>query len=284
MTSGYERKSLETLAEDVYAFPLSFAQQRLWFLNQLEPDSPVYNQFKALKLRGRLNREALQKTLDTIVERHEVLRTTFLTVDDKPAQVIHEPGPVELTAIDLTGIPIEQREEALPRFLSDFTRRPFDLQKDWPLRAALIRLTGKEHILLVVMHHIASDGWSNDILFRELSALYEAFCQGKSSPLEDLPIQYADYAVLQKEWLQGEVLQQQLSYWKKQLEDISPLRVADGPFTSGGAGASWPNQNLYISASLCRNLKSPEPPRRRYSIHDLAGGVSNTFASLYGSR
>ncbi len=113
MTSRYERKSLETLAEDVYAFPLSYAQQRLWFLNQLEPDSPVYNQFKALRLRGRLNREALQKALDTIVERHKVLRTTFLTVDDKPAQVIHEPGTVELSAIDLTGVPIEQREEAL---------------------------------------------------------------------------------------------------------------------------------------------------------------------------
>ena len=235
---------------------LSFAQQRLWFLNQLEPDSPVYNQFKALKLRGRLNREALQKALDTIVERHEVLRTTFLTVDDKPAQVIHEPGTVELTAIDLTGIPIEQREEALQRFMGDFTHRPFDLEKDWPLRAVLIRLTGTEHILLVVMHHIASDGWSNNILFRELSALYEAFCQGKSSPLEDLPIQYADYAVLQKEWLQGEVLQQQLSYWEKQLKDLSPLELPTDHPRPALLGHLGRTKTFQFPGALAQDLKN----------------------------
>ena len=128
-------------------FPLSFAQKRLWFLHQLEPDSPVYNQFKALRLRGRLNREALQKALDTIVERHEVLRTTFSSVDDQPIQVIHEHGNVELSAIDLLGIPIEQREEELERFLSEFTHRPFDLEKDRPLRAALIRWADEEHVI-----------------------------------------------------------------------------------------------------------------------------------------
>jgi amino acid adenylation domain-containing protein len=205
--------------------PFSFAQQRLWFLHQLEPDSPVYNQFKVLRLRGRLNREALQKALDTIVERHEVLRTTFSSVDDQLTHVIHEPGAVELSVIDLLGIVTEQREVALHRILSDFTHRPFDLEKAWPLRAALIQWADEEHVLVLVTHHIASDGWSNDILFRELSALYGAFCQGKGSPLKALPIQYADYAVWQKEWLQGEVLQQQLSYWKKRLDGISPLEL-----------------------------------------------------------
>ena len=138
--------SLRPLPQD-RELPLSFAQQRLWFLHQLEPDSPVYNQFKALRLRGRLNREALQKALDTIVERHEVLRTTFSSVDDQPIQVIHEHGSVELSAIDLMGIPIEQREEELQRFLSEFTHRPFDLEKDRPLRAALIRWADEEHVI-----------------------------------------------------------------------------------------------------------------------------------------
>ena len=204
---------------------LSFAQQRLWFLNQLEPDSPVYNQCKALRLRGRLNRPALQQALDTIVERHEVLRTTFSSVDDQPTQIIHEHGNVELSAIDLMGNPIEKREAELQRVLSEFSRRPFDLEKDRPLRAALIQWADEEHVIFLVTHHIASDGWSNDILFKELSALYEAYCQGKGSPLTALPIQYADYAVWQKEWLQGEVLQEQISYWKKQLDGVSPLEL-----------------------------------------------------------
>ena len=225
MTSDAEKEPLGSLGKKVSARSLSFAQQRLWFLHQLEPDSPVYNQFNALRLRGRLNREALQKTLDSVIARHEALRTTFSSFEGKPAQVIHAPDNVELSVIDLLGDLIEHRQEALDRLMSEIIRRPFDLEKDWPLRTALIQLGTDEHVLLLVAHHIASDGWSNDILFRELSALYEAFCQGKRSPLEKLPVQYADYAVWQKEWLQGEILQQQLSYWKKQLEDISPLEL-----------------------------------------------------------
>ncbi|MGH7828699.1 MAG: condensation domain-containing protein, partial [Candidatus Binatia bacterium] len=239
------------------ALPLSFAQQRLWFLNQLEPDSAVYNVRKALRLRGRLNREALQKALDTIVGRHEVLRTTFSSVDGKPIQIIHEGGNVqpELTAIDLMGYPDEQREKELGRFLSDFTHRPFDLEKDWPLCGALIRWAAEEHVLLVVMHHIASDGWSSDILFRELSALYEAFCQGKGSPLTDLPIQYADYAVWQKEWLEGEDLQQQLSYWKKQLEDIFPLELPTDHPRPAVVGHLGQTKTFRFPPALARGLK-----------------------------
>jgi amino acid adenylation domain-containing protein len=227
----------------------------LWFLNQLEPDSPVYNVRNALRLRGRLNREVLQKGLDTIVERHEVLRTRFSSVDGKPIQVIHDGGNVQLTAIDLTGHPEEQRKDELDQLLSELTHRAFDLQKDWPLRGALIRLADEEHVLLLVMHHIAYDGWSSDILFRELSALYEAFCQGEGSPLKDLPIQYADYAVWQKEWLEGQELQQQLSYWEKQLKGVTPLQLPTDRPPPAMRGYRGKTETFTLSKELAERLK-----------------------------
>lgn len=205
--------------------PLSFAQQRLWFLNQMDPSSPVYNEPKTLRFRGQLQIALLQKSLDTILERHEVLRTTYEPGGGEPKQIIHEPGKVDFELIDLTGFPNERREEELHRVLTDLTHRPFDLEKDWPIRTALIRLANDEHVLLLVTHHIASDGWSKNILFREISALYEAYSQAKSNPLKDLPIQYADYAGWQREWLQGRVQQEQLSYWKKRLDGVSPLEL-----------------------------------------------------------
>ena len=240
------------------SLPLSFAQQRLWFLNQLEPDSQVYNERKTLRLRGRLNRKALQKALDTIVKRHEVLRTTFSSVDGKPIQIIHEGGNVqpEMTAIDLMGLSDEQRGDELDRLLSELTHRPFDLRKDWPLRGTLIRLGDEEHVLLFIIHHIVFDGCSSDILFRELSALYKAFCQGKGSTLKDLPIQYADYAVWQKEWLQGEVLQQQLSYWKRQLKGVSPLELPTDHPRPAVVGHLGQTKTLKFQPALARDLKN----------------------------
>ena len=203
--------------------PLSFAQQRLWFLNQLEPESPVYNEPKTLRLKGRLNVAALQRAVDGIVERHEVLRTTYESVKGLPKQVIHEPATVDLSMIDLTGLGERNQEEQLQRVLSEFNRRPFDLGKDWPLRATLIRLAESDHVLILVTHHIASDGWSSDILFGELSALYESYSHARASALNELPIQYADYAVWQREWMQGDVQKGQLSYWRKQLDGAPRL-------------------------------------------------------------
>ena len=205
--------------------PLSFAQERMWFLNQLEPDSAVYNQFKALSLRGTLDRDALQKALDAVMARHEVLRTTYSSLDGQPFQDIHETANLEFCAVDLRDFPDDRRTAELDRHLREFSRRPFDLEKDWPLRAALLRLAEEEHVLLVVTHHIASDGWSNEILYKELTALYEAFCHGRGSPLTDLAMQYADYAVGQKVWLQGEVLEEKLRYWKQRLAGVSPMAL-----------------------------------------------------------
>jgi amino acid adenylation domain-containing protein len=199
--------------------PLSFAQQRLWFLDQLEPDSGLYNIPIALRLSGPLDVAALRKTLDAIVARHEVLRTTFAAVDGVPAQIIGRERPVELRVTDVGRLPTPEVE----KLLREESSRPFDLSSDLPLRAALLKLEAEEHILLVVMHHIASDGWSMGAFYRELSIFYEAFCRGGVASLPELPIQYADFTVWQRHWLQGEVLEKQLAYWKQQLSDIPVL-------------------------------------------------------------
>ncbi|PYV39080.1 MAG: non-ribosomal peptide synthetase, partial [Acidobacteria bacterium] len=203
--------------------PLSFAQQRLWFLDQLKPNSAIYNLSDALRLSGPLNIEALQEALTAMVARHEVLRTTFAVVDGVPVQVISRDRRTELRTCDLSRMSACERERQVQRLLQEEADRPFNLSTDLMLRASLLKLEPEEHILLLVMHHIASDGWSRGVLFRELAVLYEAFSNGKPSPLPALPIQYADFASWQRQWLQGEVLESQLSYWKQQLNGAPHL-------------------------------------------------------------
>ena len=199
-------------------FPLSFSQQRLWFLNQLDPDSAFYNIPIAVRLRGLLNVSALEQTLSEIVRRHEGLRTIFPKIKGQPAQVICPAVPVPLRVIDLSEWPETQRESEMELIISQEARRPFDLAKGPVMRANLIRLSKEDHVALFNVHHIVSDGWSTGILVKELSALYEAFSHDQPSPLAELSIQYADYASWQREWLQGEVLDTQIAYWRKQLE------------------------------------------------------------------
>jgi amino acid adenylation domain-containing protein len=203
--------------------PLSFAQQRLWFLDQFEPNNPFYNLPKAIHMKGALNMEALRKSLDAIVARHESLRTTIDSVDGKPIQVISENRALDLSLIDLSESPRAEREKEMQRLLKEESQRPFNLSQDLMLRAALLRLGQEEHVLFLVMHHIASDGWSMAVLSKELTELYESFVTGKPSPLPELPIQYADFSVWQRNWLQGEVLETQFSYWKNQLDGAPPL-------------------------------------------------------------
>ena len=199
--------------------PISFSQQRLWFLNQLAPDNPVYNEPKAMRLKGCLNVDALQKALTEIVARHEVLRSTFSGGDGKPTVVVGASRSVEMPLVDLSQKPAAQRENELRQRLKEFMQRPFSLNQDLLLRATLFRMDEKDHLLLLVVHHIATDGWSSTILFRELSLLYGAFITDRPAPLAKLHIQYADFAAWQRKWLQGEVLEAQLSYWRKQLGD-----------------------------------------------------------------
>jgi len=199
------------------AAPLSFSQESQWFLDQLEPNSSLYNINKGLRLRGSLNLPALQQSLDTIVARHEALCTTFAAIDGCPVQVIAEPQAMSLSVVDLSRRPEVGRETEAQRLLEAEAQRPFDLAHGPLIRATLVRLEEEHHLLLLSMHHIISDSWSMGVLLRELTALYQSFSAGRPSPLQELPIQYADYALWQREWLQGETLEQHLAYWRRQL-------------------------------------------------------------------
>jgi amino acid adenylation domain-containing protein len=202
---------------------LSFAQQRLWFLNQFDGQSAFYNMPAAVRLTGSLDVAALQGTLAAIVQRHEVLRTRFEAVDGTPVQVIDAQAGVALPLEDLSGQPPEAREAAAQRLAQQEAQAPFDLARGPLLRARLLRLADEEHVVLLTLHHIVSDGWSMGVLVREVAALYAAFVRGEASPLAALPVQYADYAHWQRAWLQGEVLASQLAYWKAKLEGAPAL-------------------------------------------------------------
>ena len=176
-------------------FPLSFAQQRLWFLDQLEPGSPLYNISLAVRLAGRLDASALARALSEVARRHEALRTTFSDEGGRPVQVIHAPAPVPLPVTDLTALDGAEQGSEARRVVNEEAGRPFDLSAGPLLRARLVKLGEQEHVLILVMHHIVSDGWSSGVLVREVTALYAAYSAGQESPLAELPIQYADYAV-----------------------------------------------------------------------------------------
>ncbi len=203
--------------------PLSFAQQRLWFLDQLMPGNSAYNIPAAVRLRGPLNLAALEQSLNEIVKRHESLRTTFAMVDGRPAQVIAPALTIKLPVVDLRKLPETERETEVRRLVTEGAERPFDLSQGPLLRVALLRLGDEEYVGLLTLHHIVSDGWSTGILIREMARLYVAFFSGGSLSLPQLPIQYADFAVWQRQWLQGEVLETRLAYWKQQLTGASAL-------------------------------------------------------------
>jgi Condensation domain/TubC N-terminal docking domain len=183
-----------------YVLP-SFSQQRMWLLDQLESGTPTYNISNVLRLSGTLDAEALKRSLREIVSRHEALRTTFAVVDGEPVQVISPTMDTKLPVEDLSGLPQAEREAEAKRLALEEKRRPFDLERGPLVRTKLVRLDQEEHLLLLTMHHIVSDGWSLGVFWRELGALYEAFSRGEPSPLPELPIQYADYAVWQRQWL-----------------------------------------------------------------------------------
>src|SRR6185503_18717913 len=212
-----ELPPIARVSREASHLPLSFAQERLWFLNQLEPDSPFYNCPAAVRLHGRLDVAAFERTLTEILRRHEVLRTTFPLVDERPVQIVSPPSDVKLTLIDLSALAEVDREMEARELASREARKPFNLTDGPLLRAMLLRLTDNEHILLFSTHHIVSDGWSTSILVREVATLYHAFSKNEPSPLPELPVQYADFAVWQREWLTGKVWEEHLDYWKRQL-------------------------------------------------------------------
>jgi amino acid adenylation domain-containing protein len=203
--------------------PMSFAQQRLWFIDQLVPGNAFYNMLGAFCLQGRLNVEAMEGALNDLIERHEILRTTFAEVDGELVQVIHPQIKLSLTLIDLTGLPAERRETESYVLAAEEGKQPFELTRGPLVRARLARLTEEDHRLLLTMHHIVSDGWSLGVLLGELMAFYKARLVGVAARMPKLAIQYADYCAWQQRWLQGEALDNQMDYWRRQLHSAPTL-------------------------------------------------------------
>jgi amino acid adenylation domain-containing protein len=218
---GKESAKPATIPHQTYSgpVPLSFAQERLWFLEQFQPDSTAYNITSTYRLTGELNAAVLEQSLNEVVHRHEILRTTFLTVRGEPVQVIAPSLRVPLPVINLCDLPAPEREAEAKRAINQQNHWQFDLAHGPLLQVTLLQMDQAEYIFCLVMHHIITDGWSMGNFFQELSALYDAYVTGKPTSLPDLPVQYADFAVWQRKWLQGEVLENQLSYWKRQLSD-----------------------------------------------------------------
>ena len=236
------------------ALPLSFAQQRLWFIHQMQPDSASYHLPGAFRLTGALDTAALARSLSEIVRRHTALRTTFSR--DEPRQRIAPAEPVALPITDLCTLPATERLAEALRLAGEEARRPFDLTRAPLLRLHLWKLAEEEHVALITMHHIVSDGWSINLFVKELTILYAAYVAGQFSPLPELPIQYSDYVQWQRAWLQGDVLETQLAYWKKQLADKPALvelpTDRPRPVRQTFRGAS---QSFTLSADLSAAIK-----------------------------
>lgn len=237
--------------------PLSFAQQRLWFIAQLEPDSTAYNLPDAVRLVGNLNIPALEQSLNEIVRRHEILRTNFTVIDKQPVQVIAPSLNLKLPVIDLQELPETEREAEVLRLAIQVAQQPFDLAQEPLLRGKILKLSAVEHVVLFAMHHIVSDGWSKGILIRELGALYEAYSTGKPAQLPELAIQYADFAYWQRQWLQGEVLETHLAYWQKHLAGAPDLDLTKIANSSAFPVVSeiGKEQSFLLSADLTEKLK-----------------------------
>lgn len=236
--------------------PLSFAQQRLWFLHQLDPGSTAYNGSTAVRLQGLLDQRALEQSINEVVRRHETLRTCFVVVEGQAVQKIADALTVSLPLVDLQELPQTEREAEVLRLGRVDAQQPFDFTQAPLMRLTLVQLDTTEYVLLVTMHHIISDAWSAGVFIREVSALYDAFSTRKPAQLPGLPIQYADFGVWQQQWLQGEVLDTQLAYWKRQLDGAKTVLElpTDKPRTlqtSRGA-----KHCFALSPTLSQSLKS----------------------------
>ena len=234
--------------------PLSFAQQRLWFLDQLAPGNPFYNIPAAIPLSFRLDVEVLRRCLNEIVRRHATLRTTFTVENGEPLQQVAPDLAIPLPVIDLRHLPPPSRDDEVLRLATEEGLRPFDISRGPLLRSTLLCTAEDEHILLLTMHHIISDGWSMGVLFREMIALYGALARGLPSPLAPLPIQYADFAVWQREWLQGDTLQKQLDYWRAKLAGLPTLRLPTDRPRPAAASFRGAYHDWRVSAPLTRAI------------------------------
>ncbi len=266
-------------------YPLSFAQERLWFLDQLDPDSPLYNIAAASRLVGTLHVSAFTAALGEIVRRHEALRAIFAEVDGRPVQRVAPWTPFDLTLVDLSGLPEEPRGETAEGLIHEEARTPFDLGQDRLVRALLLRLGGTEHVLALTFHHIAADGWSTGIFLRELSALYRAAMAGRPSPLPEPSIQYVDFAVWQREWLQGEVLESQLAYWREALAGLPPALDLPldrpRPAVRGSRGSSLP---VSLTGGLAEGVRTLARREGATPFMVLLAGLQALLSRLSGQE
>jgi amino acid adenylation domain-containing protein len=237
--------------------PLSFAQQRLWFLEQWDSGNPLYNLSRSLRFEGGLNIQAVEKSLTELLRRHEVLRTCFRSEKESLVQIIGPSVPVRPSLIDLSEINEAAREDEAKRLGSEEAERPFNLAEGPLMRTTLVRLGEDDHLVLFTIHHIVTDGWSMGLLIEEVARLYEAFSNGHKSPLEELPIQYADFASWQREWLQGDVLNEQIAYWKKALMGAPhALQFPTDHPRSASSGRKAASHSLFIGNELVAPLKT----------------------------
>jgi amino acid adenylation domain-containing protein len=268
--------------DEVFVLPASSAQARMWFLAQLG-DGDAYAMPVAVRLRGVLDPGALADALTGIVRRHEVLRTTFAAKDGEPVQVVHPPAPVPLPLTDLAALPQAEREAAAERILRDEARRPFDLRRGPLLRALLIRLADDEHLALCAMHHIVSDGWSLEVLLRELGAGYAAALQGRPSPLPEPALQYADYAAWQRTWLTGDAAARQLDYWKTRLADAPVLELPVDHPRAAEPGSQGGRVAFRLSADVFAAVRALGARHRATPMITLLAAFKTLLARYTGS-
>jgi len=236
---GISMQSISRISR-LQPMPLSFAQQRLWFMDQLQPGNIAYNVPLAVELKGELDVPALCAALEEVVRRHEILRTRFVEREGVPFQEVVEDFQLVVEQIDLSEWPAAEREEEVRRQAHAQAAKPFKLDEGGLLRVKILRVAENDHVLLVVMHHIVTDEWSMNIVTQETVLAYEARCANQPSPLQPMEIQYADYAAWERSWLQGEVLQKHLDYWKKQLHGMHAMELqVDHPRRKGRSPGSW---------------------------------------------
>ena len=244
------------MPDEVYLFPTSFAQRRLWFLDQLVPGNPFYNVGTGLPLDFQVDARVLERCLNEIIRRHEILRTTFQPIDGEPFQAVAPVGRLGLEVDDLRALPSAERPAAVQQVAQREVTRPFDLGRGPLMRARLLQSGSAEFLLLLTMHHIICDGWSLGVFLRELRALYPAFAAGRPSPLAELPIQYADFAVWQREWLQGDRLARDLAYWKERLAGASLLQLHPDHPRPVAQSFRGGHERFTLSMSLTEEVKA----------------------------
>jgi amino acid adenylation domain-containing protein len=264
--------------------PLSFAQQRLWFIQQLEPESGAYNIPTAVRLRGALDLAALRQSLMEIARRHETLRTRFVSREGQPVQVIDEVVKAELPLWDLGGLRPEESEGRAREIAAQEAIRPFDLERGPVWRAGVVRVGGEEHVLLLSLHHVASDGWSMGILVRELTELYGSYREGGRAKLAELEAQYADFALWQRQWLRGAALDAQLSYWKRRLAGAGVLELPTDRPRPAAASYRGALQPLRFSAELTEGIRELSRREGVTVFMTLLGAFQTTLSRYAGEE